>query len=57
MLLTASRDKAFLVKSIQVYSKHCTLKSIVYTRLTAIGILAPNNPGTHAITNFLHVNK
>jgi|SRR6218665_2039025 len=37
LLLTASRDKAFLVKSIQAYSRHSrpTLKSIVYTRLMA----------------------
>src|SRR6218665_197576 len=35
LLLTASRDKTFLVKSIQACSRHCTLKSIVYTRLTA----------------------
>src|SRR6218665_3257550 len=37
LLLTASRGKAFLVKSNQAYSRHCrpTLKSIVYTRLTA----------------------
>ena len=34
LLLTASWDKAFLVKSIQVYSRHFTLKSIVCTRLT-----------------------
>ena len=36
------RDKAFLDKSIQAYSRHCTLKSIVYTRLTA----AYRNMGT-----------
>src|SRR6218665_2343120 len=37
LLLTASREKAFLVKSIQAYLRHCwpALKSIVYTRLTA----------------------
>jgi len=30
LLLTVSRDKAFLFKSIQAYSRHCTLDSIVY---------------------------
>jgi len=35
LFLTASRDKAFLVKSIQAYSRHSTLRSIVYTILTA----------------------
>jgi len=48
LLLTASRNKAFLAKSIQAYSRHSTLKSIVYTKLTAayrnIGTQAPNNP-------------
>src|SRR6218665_1108824 len=56
LLLAASRDEPFLVKSIQAYSKHCrsTLKSIAYTRLTAVvlPISAPNNPGTLAIANF-----
>src|SRR6218665_688528 len=55
LLLTASRDKAFLVKSIQAYSKHCTLKSIVYTRLTMhIEISTPNNPGIHSFIHFGH---
>jgi len=35
LLLTASRDKAFLLKPIQAYSRHCTLKYIAYTWLTA----------------------
>src|SRR6218665_3261181 len=57
LLLTASRDKAFLVKSIQAYSRHCTLKSMVYIYIyeadgCLIEISAPNYPGTHAITNF-----
>src|SRR6218665_243705 len=44
LLLTASKEKAFLVKSIQAYSRYGrpTLKSIAYTWLTA----AYTNTGT-----------
>ena len=53
LLLTASRDKAFLVnpfRSIQD-AVHWSLLSIRGWRLP-IEISAPNNPGTHAITIF-----
>ena len=60
LLLTDSRDKAFLVKSIQAYSRHCTVRwSLLSIRggQLPIEISAPNNLGTHARTNFVHVNK